>query len=345
MRLPASRRRSPPAATLLVVAMSALMATTSAGCRAVRGRKMIQDANELYRRGRYQEAVALFDQAEKLVPDLPVLWLNKGYTCRQLVIPGAARAENRQAAACALDAFAKLKELRPGDPRGEQLFVQTLFDTDDLPALERLFYSRAQQHPDDLDAVRGLQQVYYKSGRWPAALEWSRKAAALRPRDAEAQYAVGTLIWQVLSSHGGGAEMVSFDPRPKVVEEDDEEEAPAPVTATRRGGRKDKGKDKDKDKDKGQHQPAAPRLPAPPPAAAGDITGSARAELADEGISYLEKAVALRPRFGEAMTYLGLLERQRSFAYFAEPEKWQSAVDQSRKWQEKAAASRSGGKP
>ncbi|MEA2701183.1 MAG: hypothetical protein QOI66_5454 [Myxococcales bacterium] len=319
----------------------AAAAASSSGCRAVRGRKMIQDANELYRRGRYQEAVALFDQAEKLVPDLPVLWLNKGYTCRQLVIPGAARAENRQAAACALDAFARLKELRPGDPRGEQLFVQTLFDTDDLPALERLFFSRAQQHPDDLDAVRGLQQVYYKGGKWPAALEWSRKAAALRPHDAEAQYAVGTLVWQVLSSHGGGAEMVSFDPRPKVVQEDDEEEAPALVTPAKRGGRKDKDKGKGKDKD----QPAAPRLPTPPPTTAGDITGSARAELADEGIAYLEKAVALRPRFGEAMTYLGLLQRQRSFAYFAEPEKWQAAVDQSRKWQEKAAASRSGGKP
>ena len=336
MRVPAPRRRSSPAATLLVVAMSALAATTSAGCRAVRGRKMIQDANELYRRGRYQEAVALFDQAEKLVPELPVLWLNKGYTCRQLVIPGAARAENRQAAACALDAFAKLKELRPGDPRGEQLFVQTLFDTDDLPALERLFFSRAQQHPDDLDAVRGLQQVYYKSGRWPAALEWSRKAAALRPHDAEAQYAVGTLVWQVLSSHGGGAEMVSFDPRPKVV--DDEEDPPAPVVSTRRGR-------KNKDKDRGEDQPPGPRLPTPPPSAAGDVTGPARAELADEGIAYLEKAVALRPRFGEAMTYLGLLERQKSFAYFAEPEKWQAAVDQSRKWQEKAAAARSGGKP
>jgi tetratricopeptide (TPR) repeat protein len=320
-----------------VVAAIALAATSSAGCRAVRGRKMIQDANELYRRGRYQEAVALFDQAEKLVPDLPVLWLNKGYTCRQLVIPGAARTENHQAAACALDAFARLKELRPGDPRGEQLFVQTLFDTDDLPALERLFSSRAQQHPDDLDAVRGLQQVYYKGGKWPAALEWSRKAAALRPHDAEAQYAVGTLIWQVLSSHGGGAEMVSFDPRPKVVEEDDEAEAPTPVAPTKRGGRKNK--------DKGQDQPAAPRLPTLPPTAAGDITGSARALLADEGISYLEKAVALRPRFGEAMTYLGLLQRQKSFAYFAEPDKWQAAVAQSQKWQEKAAASRSGGKP
>ncbi|HEY2902992.1 MAG TPA: hypothetical protein VGL59_20585, partial [Polyangia bacterium] len=180
------RDRSFSSRPLVAATVLLMVAASASGCRAVRGRKMIQDANDLYKHGKYQEAVALFGEAEKLVPDLPVLWLNKGYTCRQLVIPGAHGDDNRQAADCALAAFAKLKELRPEDPRGEQLYVQTLFDADDLPALERLFLERSAKQPDDLDAVRGLQQVYYKSGKWPAALQWSRKAAALRPTDAEA---------------------------------------------------------------------------------------------------------------------------------------------------------------
>ena len=54
----------------------------------MRGRKQIQEANELYKRGRYHEAVAAFEAAEALVPNLPTLWLNKGYTCRQLIAPG-----------------------------------------------------------------------------------------------------------------------------------------------------------------------------------------------------------------------------------------------------------------
>lgn len=315
------RRWGRSALALLVL----LGASTTSGCRQVRGRKMIQDANEQYRHGHYQEAVALFTQAEQLVPELPVLWLNKGYTCRQLLVPGGHGPESRRAADCALAAFTRLKELRPQDARGDQLYVQTLFDAGDLTALEQLYLQRNQQHPDDPDSIRGLQQVYFKNGRWPAALQWSRKAAALRPQDAEAQYGVGTFIWQVLSSKGGGAEMVAFDPRPKLpaVDEDDAE---AP-DATRSRGRDRKAR---------AAAPPVPVAPTPPPTAANDITGALRIELADEGMAFLEKALAIRPRYPEAMIYLGLLQRQKSFAYFADPARWQAAVDQAQQWQTRA---------
>src|SRR5215831_13150975 len=92
-----------------------------AGCGEVRGRKKIQEANELYKRGRYREAVASFEAAEALVPQLPTLWLNKGYTCRQLIAPGGHDPESQRAADCALGAFRKLHELSPNDARAEQL--------------------------------------------------------------------------------------------------------------------------------------------------------------------------------------------------------------------------------
>src|SRR5262245_26729719 len=102
------------------------------GCTEVRGRKKIQEANELYKRGRYREAVSAFEAAEALVPNLPTLWLNKGYTCRQLIAPGGHDPESRRAADCALAAFKRLAELAPNDPRADQLTVQTWFDVHDF---------------------------------------------------------------------------------------------------------------------------------------------------------------------------------------------------------------------
>jgi tetratricopeptide (TPR) repeat protein len=308
---------------LLFLLPTLLLAATSLGCSEVRGRKRIQEANELYKRGRYHEAVTAFESAEALVPNLPTLWLNKGYTCRQLIAPGGRDPESRRAADCALAAFRRLHELAPADPRAEQLTVQTWFDTDDFATLEKTFLERVARTPNDYDVVHSLQEVYYKWGKWPQALEWSTRAAALRPNDAEAQYGVGTFIWQVLAAHGGGPDMAAYDPRPRPAPEGDEAAA------------------KPKRHGKSDGPELVPPLP-PPPSLAGDVTGPARVELADKAIAHLEKAIALRPHYADAMTYLALVWRQRSFALFAEPTAWQQAVDRANEWQKRATAERAG---
>jgi tetratricopeptide (TPR) repeat protein len=309
------------------------LAGLGAGCGEVKGRKLVQDANDLYKKGRYAEAVAVYGEAEKLVPNLPELWLNKGYTCRQLIAPGATDQVSRDAVACALAAFKRLGQLRPQDARADALTIETMFDAGDLRGLEALFLERNRRAPDDVDIVRGLQQVYYKGGKWPQALTWSKRAAALRANDAEAQYGVGTFIWQVLSARGGGAEMAAYDPRPRLPPLD------AQGDAEIAGGASDV-----KTKVKGR-KPAADAVPVAPPqpmTAANDITGAQRAELAEEGIRYLQRALALRPRYAEAMTYVGLLYRQKSFAFFGDIPQWQSAVDQSNEWQKRANVARTG---
>jgi len=275
-------------------------------CSQVRGRKRIREANELYHRGKYAEAVTLYKEAEALVPDLPALWLNEGYTCRQLIAPGGHDPESRRAAACALAAFGRLGEVAPKDPRAGELTLQTWFDMQDYPSLEAAFLERRRKAPDDLDAVHGLQDVYFKWGKWPQALEWSKQAAALRADDAEAQYGVGTFVWQILSTHGGGVQMAGYSPWPDV--------------AGTKGS----------------------MTVAPPATTPGDITDSARVALADQGIVYLEKALARRPRYPEAMTYLALLWRQKSFAFFTDPIAWQGAVDEADNWQQRAADARAG---
>jgi tetratricopeptide (TPR) repeat protein len=307
---------------LCLVLGAGLLAT---GCSDVRGRKLVQEANGLYKQGHYAEAVAVYEDAEKLVPNLPELWLDKGYTCRQLIVPGSHDPQSQRAVACALAAFKRLGQLRPGDPRADQLTVETMFDADDLPALEVLFLERNRRAPEDVDIVRGLQQVYYKSGKWAQALEWSKRVVVLRRNDAEAFYGVGTFIWQILSTKGGGPEMAAYDPRPRLPPP---EEIPA-------GSKNVKGKVKP------GPPPVAVAPPAPVPGPEA-LSGPLRAELADDGIRYLQEAVRLRPRYPEAMAYLALLYRQKSFSFFADLPKWQEAIDRSNEWQKRANLARTG---
>src|SRR5262245_34067471 len=137
--------RAPRLPSVIALVAVAAAACAGAGCTELRGRRRIQQGTDAYRHGHFVEAVARFKEAEAFVPDQPVLWLNKGYACRELIVPGAATPEARAAAACALDAFKQLRTLAPADPRGDRLYVQTLFDIGEYRTIERSFHLRHEK--------------------------------------------------------------------------------------------------------------------------------------------------------------------------------------------------------
>jgi tetratricopeptide (TPR) repeat protein len=269
------------------------LAGALSGCAEIRARRHAREGNHLYLDGNYRAALTEYQRAEELLPSFPVIALNIGLTCRQLMVPGAKTAENDRAIECALSAFDRLKRLRPADPRGEQLFVQTLFDADRFEALAAMYEQQLRARPDDLAALNGLVQVYSRWEHWPQALTFMIRRAKVESSDAEAQYGVGVFIWNRLFQKGGNAERALFDPRadPKAV---------------------------------------------PPPVGSEDITGAERIALADQGISFLERALALRPKYGEAMVYLNLLYRQRSYAFFADPQGFQACIEAAERWRLKS---------
>ena len=74
----------------------------------------------------------------------------------------------------------------------------------------------------------------------------------------------------------------------------------------------------------------------PPVFRKGEIAGEQRVKLADLGISQLERALALQPKYRSAMVYLNLLYRQKSLAFFGQPDRWQACVDTAERWRAKA---------
>ena len=284
------------------VALGLALLFVAGGCSEVRGRRKVQEGNRLYRDGHYKEAVAVFEQAQQFVPDLPQLWLNKGYTCRQMLIPGSKTEESIAAAKCAKDAFEHYQKLAPQDVGGDQLYVQTLFDSDEFDQLSKMYEERFKKNPRDIEALNGLIQVYSKWNKLDETLEWYGRKAEVLANDAEAQYGAGVFIYTQLFQHGGGPEKSTHDPRP----------------------------DPNKPKEVKVH----------PGWGAGDIISQQRVDLADSGIKYLEKAVAIRPKYHEAMTYINLLNRQKSYSYFEYPDDWQKCVDEAVRWAGKSFEAR-----
>jgi tetratricopeptide (TPR) repeat protein len=266
------------------------------GCQELRARQYGREGNRYFREGDYRAAVAAYAASETLAA-LPAVQLNKGLACRQLLLPGAHNSENERAASCALEAFRRLKQLRPTDERADRLYQQTLFDADRFEQLVALYQQQLRNVPDDPAAINGLIQVNSRWGRWDEALRWTEERARKRPLDPEAHYALGVFIYNRLFEKGGGPEKSSFDPRP------------------------------------GQQT-----LKPAPASGATDLSNQERIALADRAIAALQRAVDLRPTYVEALTYLGLVYRQKSFAYFDEPSAWQAAVDKAEAFRKQAVA-------
>lgn len=317
--------RARPAATAgATTAVLIWLVTGLGGCGELRGRRQVREGNRLYREGRYAQALEAYRRAEPLAGSLPLLWLNEGLTCRQLMIPGAKSAKDQQAAACALAAFQRMKAVAPADPRGDQLYIQTLFDADRYSELEKRFGGQLQRDPTDVAAVNALIQVATRSNQAEQALVLYQRKAALLPKDAEAQYAVGVFIWQQLFQRGGGPDKAAFDPRPDSAVVSDRASAAKESRRKRRRAGKD-------------NSPVV-AAKVPPAFAPGDIVGTARVTLAGRGIQYLERAMELRPQYHDALVYLNLLYRQKAVGYFEQPAAWQQAIDTAEKWRLVAAA-------
>jgi len=315
------------------------LALTAAGCSELRGRRRIREGNRLYRDGLYAQALQQYSAAERFVPHLHQLWIGKGLTCRQMMTPGAKTPENERAVDCALNAFEHLQQVERGDSRGETLYLQTLFDAERYETLAKFYSERLRKDPTDLAAVNGQIQAYSRWNHMDEALAAYQRRAEMRPDDAEAQYAVGVYIWQQLYLRGGGSDKASFDPRP-------DPNAPSAAAAKAHKGKTKKQKKQKQQKQKQKQKQAEPKVAKQVPVfGPGDITGEKRIALAELGIKYLERAMALRPHYREAMAYVNLLLRQKSMAYFSQPAEWQACVDAAEKWRTKAEAEYAKGGP
>jgi tetratricopeptide (TPR) repeat protein len=266
-------------------------------CRELLARQEVLEANRLGREGHYKDALAAFAEAEKLAPALPQLWLNKGYLCRQMLIPGGKTEGNRAAARCALAAFRRYHDLEPEDPRGEALTLQTLLDSGDFAAAEKILLAKVKRNPGDLGAVNALIDVYTRWDRLDQALAWYGARVGLLEDDPEAHDALATFVLARLVAGGGGPSAAAFDPRPD------------------------------------PKQPLSSRIPPGPLA----LDGQARIDLADLGIRHLEKALALRPGYPQGLQHMRELYIQKSFAFFADPPTWQRLVNRAEEWRQKAA--------
>ena len=186
---------------MLVAASCVALTLGAGGCDTIRARSRAQDGVKLYRDGQVVEAAAKFEEAQKLDPSIPTIWLNLGFASLAVYQAANHSVGGQVAAARAISAFEHYLELKPEEERAKSYLVQTFVDTGRYDDAEKFFRSAVEKTPPDSQALATLGTIASKVGRFDDAAKWYQRRIEAEPDNGDARLALAVLLWDRMKTH------------------------------------------------------------------------------------------------------------------------------------------------
>lgn len=211
----------------------------------------------------------------------------------------------------AIQLFTRAKQLDPSFLNAS-LYLATAYASQYIPAApgeenlqnatsaEREYKEVLNRDPDNLSAIDGLASILYQTAGQPFSAElfeqsksYHKKHIELRPDDPQPHYSIGVIDW-VLSYHANTQLRAEFNRSVGVGPEAAHEAA-------------------NSDDEEGSQQPAVGlRDTDPLPEVVRRKYAEDFGPMIDQGTAYLERAIALKPDYDDAMACLNLLYRRKA---------------------------------
>lgn len=129
----------------------------------LQSRDLLNQGVEAYKKEQYQNAIALFTKSTELDPSSVMARLYLGTAYAQLVVPEDLSAKNLRIAKSAIDSF--------------QIVLL--------------------KNPADVNTLKQIASVYYSIQKFNQAKDFQNQVLARNPKDAEAEYTIGVIDWQL----------------------------------------------------------------------------------------------------------------------------------------------------
>jgi tetratricopeptide (TPR) repeat protein len=129
----------------------------------LQSRDLLNQGVEAYKKEHYQEAIALFTKSTELDTSNLMARLYLGTAYAQLVVPEDLSTKNLQIAQSAIDSF--------------QIVLL--------------------KNPADVNTLKQIASVYYSIQKFDQARDYQNQVLARNPKDAEAEYTIGVIDWQL----------------------------------------------------------------------------------------------------------------------------------------------------
>ena len=169
------------------------------GCDTLKARMVASDAAKLYKDGKVEEAIAKYEEASKLDPNIATIQLNLGFANLAAYQNDPKGKQGDDAANKAVAAFEAYLKLKPGDERGTQYLVQTFVDTSRYEAAVDFY--KPQIDKKDPEVFNTLGVIASKTGKFVEAKDWYSKRVDADPNNPDAKVALCVVIWDYLHNH------------------------------------------------------------------------------------------------------------------------------------------------
>jgi tetratricopeptide (TPR) repeat protein len=158
--------------SLRALACIVVVGALAGGCDEISARRKMQEANDQYKNGRYEEARDLFEEALKKSPGLAVGHHNLGVTYYKLMKRGDDSAENKLIADNAAKHLEIYLESNPDDDDIRKLITDIWVDTGQVDKAIGFWTERHDAVPDNIFPIEQLAELTFKKGDWREAIRW-----------------------------------------------------------------------------------------------------------------------------------------------------------------------------
>lgn len=172
-----------------------LLLLAAVGCDKFKSRGLIRQGNDYFKAGKYDTALAAYNQALQLDPGETKLYKNIGLAYMGLYQPGSRHPKDLEYAQKAIDNLKRYITAHPEDKRATEFLVTMYNNSGRMDEALAFYQDFVGKNPGDSKALETMANLYFQKADFPHGVEMMEKAMKISGPKKESYELIAAQAW------------------------------------------------------------------------------------------------------------------------------------------------------